>query len=456
MEFTRRAVMAGLLGTMYALPALAQASSGRDLDELLQLFRKVSLGERGTGIYLNREKLDRGLIVAQDVTYKGENPQTVEYRFLRDLVKKEGTPKDRFYDPSEVQQLVSAPQPKIESRSLQGDRVYIKIPQLEGSIADQVAQALHRYSYSQGIVLDLRGSDGDDAQALADMSRVFEPKTPVFATLLNKNQSQPHTSTSRTLAQGMPLVMLVDARTRGAAEALAGGLQLSGRARVLGVKTSGDSLRTAIYELPSGAAVRLVMGRWQTEGSATLSPVTPDLEVTQDPITRAINFLATQPPRTLETTVFPDQGRIGKYKLGFDAGTGDLGVPGLVEAIGQSEKRPLRPANDLKIWYLGDYTVFTYRPQGSLFTFYADRIYSLGSSTLTEKGIALGSTYAQVIAVYGGPNENGYVERFPFPIGSRGDTPERYVVDYDALGVSFLFESGTNRVAGIGLFKPGS
>ncbi|WP_287131152.1 S41 family peptidase [Candidatus Cyanaurora vandensis] len=454
MEYRRRAVGLGLLGTVFA--TRVHAATGSDLDEVLQLFRNVALGERGTGIYLEREKQTRALIVAQDVTDKGQPPQQVEYRFLRDLIKKEGSSRDSFYDPAQVRQLLSIPIATVEGRSLEGGRVYLRLSTLEGGVG-QVLGLLHRYAHDRGIVLDLRGATGDDPQTLADLARLFVAKTPLFFSALNKNQQQPHPATVRPIAQEVPLVLLVDGQTRGAAEALAGGLQLLGRARVLGTKTRGDGFRTALYELPSGAAVRLAMGRWQTEDRASLSPVLPDQEVTTDPLTRAINLLAAQPPKPIAITVFPGQGRIGKYKLGFDAGTGDLGVAGLVEGFGPDKtRRLLRPGDDLKVWYLGDYTVFVYRPQSSLFTFFADRIYTTSSNAMTEAGITLGSTYPQVVAAYGGSEQNGYVERFPFPAGARGDTSDRYGVDYDALGLSFLFASGTNRVVGIGLFKPGS
>jgi len=456
LPLSRRFVSLGMIGAMVA-PVLAQTATNRDLAELLQLFKNVALGERGTGVYLNSDKQNRALIVAQDATFKGQPPAQVEAKFLRDLIKKEGSPRDRYYDTNEVRKILSLPATYVEGRSLESNRIYLKISFLEEGAAALVASALHRFTHDRGIVLDLRGSEGDDAQTLADVTRLFVTKTPVFSTALSKNRQEPHVSKVRTIAQDMPMVVLVDAQTRGGAEALAGGLQLLNRARVIGVKTSGDGVRTAVYALPSGAAVRLAMGRWQAEGRATLSPVIPDKEVTQDALTQAINLLAAQPPKPLTPTVFPSQGKVGKYKLGFDAGTGDLGVAGLVEGFGgDATRRILRPGDELKIWYLGDYVVFVYKAPDSLFSFFGDRVYSTGPNTMTEKGIALGYTYQQVVAAYGGNGQNGYIERFPFPVGARGDTPDRYGVDYDALGLSFLFATGTNQVVGIGLFKPGS
>jgi carboxyl-terminal processing protease len=55
------------------------------------------------------------------------------------------------------------------------------------------------------------------------------------------------------------------------------------------------------------------------------------------------------------------------------------------------------------------------------------------------------------------PGENGYNEVVPYPKGSREYLrDDRYYVNYDALGLSFAFAVGSNRVTAIGLFKPGS
>ncbi|MGK7911597.1 MAG: peptidase S41, partial [Synechococcus sp.] len=63
----------------------------------------------------------------------------------------------------------------------------------------------------------------------------------------------------------------------------------------------------------------------------------------------------------------------------------------------------------------------------------------------------------QVIATYGPPGENGYNEVNPFPASSRtSQDAELYFINYDALGISFAFQSGTNQVQAIGLYKPGS
>lgn len=116
-----------------------------------------------------------------------------------------------------------------------------------------------------------------------------------------------------------------------------------------------------------------------------------------------------------------------------------------------------QPNSDLKIFYLQDYILFTYRHPGIVDSFFANRIYTTHPEAMTGEGIRIGSTYSEVIAVYGGPGENGYNEVVPYPKGSREYLrDDRYYVNYDALGLAFAFEVGSNQVTAIGLFKPGS
>ena len=69
----------------------------------------------------------------------------------------------------------------------------------------------------------------------------------------------------------------------------------------------------------------------------------------------------------------------------------------------------------------------------------------------------MGDSYADVIATYGPPGENGYNEVNPYPANSRANLLQNlYFVNYDALGIGFAFQAGTNVVQAIGLYKPGS
>jgi hypothetical protein len=157
-------------------------------------------------------------------------------------------------------------------------------------------------------------------------------------------------------------------------------------------------------------------------------------------------------------TIFAQEGRIGRFELGLDTRNIDTSLLGNVDSVsGESGTNVFQPNSDLKIFYLQDYILFTYRHPGIVDSFFANRIYTTAATAQTAEGIGMGATYSEIIRTYGKPGENGYNEVVPYPSGSREYArDDRYYVNYDAIGISFAFEVGTNRVAAIGLYKPGS
>ncbi len=156
--------------------------------------------------------------------------------------------------------------------------------------------------------------------------------------------------------------------------------------------------------------------------------------------------------------VIVQEGRIGRFALGFDVRTVETGILGNMETFeGASGQNVFQPNSDLRIFYLQDYIVFGYRNLGTVNSFFADRIYITDSAARTAEGLSIGDTYADMIRIYGRRGENGYNEIAPFPDTSRMILRgQHYFVNYDALGIGFIIAVGSNRIEGIGLFKPGS
>lgn len=428
--------------------------AGADLQAVVALLQQQSLSQTGVPGY---EQAYRELVVAQDVTQKGKNPREVEYDVIRKLLAKSGDRSGTLMTADEYQAYRQRERPVVEASPASFGIAQVRVPVLEPGVASQVRQALYTVPYDRGLILDLRNSAGDDPQTAADVARLFFPTSisPLLQTTGLGERVSNWDSTQRPIAGETPLVVLVNQSTMGGAQALAAQLASTSRAQVIGTATGGQDLRREIFTLPSGAAVRLVVGRWRIGDGRTLGEGVAG-EATKDPVATAIASLDARPRTPLSPTIFPSQGTIGKYKLGFDAGTGDLGIPGSFESFGGKDGNTLRPMDELKIWFVPDYTVFTYKPRSSVFNFYADRIYTSASDAATDLGIRVGSSYNEVIQAYGRPGQNGYNEIGPFPTKSRGERTDRYHINYDALGVSFALEAGTNLVKAIGIYKPGS
>ncbi len=453
------AVPVGAVLAQTAPRVASNYQSGADLQAVIALLQQQSINEKGAVNSLDPEKSYRELVVAQDVESKGRDPRTVEYNYIRKLLRTYAMPGDVLLNPSEFQSYRQDQSANMAVTAVAPGISHIQIQRIDNGSIAQFRQALHQASYERGVILDLRGATGDDPQSVADIARQFLPTSveSLVAVARGRSQATVYKSSLRPLALETPLAVLIDGNTSGGAEALAAQLGRTNRAQVFGSATRGNDLYSEVFALPTGAALRLGIGRLRMGDGRSLSDgVQPTESSTRDPLASAIQALSSKPTVALEPNIFPATQKIGTYTLGFNAGTGDLGIPGSVEYFAGIDANAQRPKDELKIWYVPDYTVFNYKPPSSILNFFGDRIYTTASNAMTDKGIRIGSTFNDVLTAYGSSSQAGYNEINPYPTKARGNRQDRYYVNYDALGVSFGFETGTNLVKEIGIYKPGS
>ncbi len=134
--------------------------------------------------------------------------------------------------------------------------------------ADSVGGAIDRLRSGgvRSLILDLRrtvGGDLADGTAIADL---FLDTRAVLAATRGRSKAEGHEVVDSTPARfpDLPLVLLVDRGTAGAAEVLAGALQDHDRAAVLGTPTFGRGVTQRDFPLGAGASVRLTTAFWYT------------------------------------------------------------------------------------------------------------------------------------------------------------------------------------------------
>ena len=172
-------------------------------------------------------------------------------------------------DPCEIE-LVRAPTDDAAvSERLPTGIGYIRFPRIGVGSAQTIAGALSGWTGDDevaGLVLDLRGTDGEDADAVRDICALFalpgkilyrvDPDTPSAATVA-----------APALADRcrLPLMVLVDEGTTGAAELLAAALRGGAEsALVIGRPTAGDPLLRETRTLPDGRPVHLAVHAVET------------------------------------------------------------------------------------------------------------------------------------------------------------------------------------------------
>jgi carboxyl-terminal processing protease len=136
----------------------------------------------------------------------------------------------------------------------------------------------------QGIVLDLRNNPGgllSQAVAIADD---FLDKGEIVSTRARKPEdSQRFNAKPGDLAEGLPLVVLINGGSASASEIVAGALQDHKRAILLGTKSFGKGSVQTIIPLSGHGAMRLTTARYYTPSGRSIQAVgiEPDIVVEQ-------------------------------------------------------------------------------------------------------------------------------------------------------------------------------
>ena len=123
----------------------------------------------------------------------------------------------------------------------------------------------------RGYVLDLRGNPGgllDQAVAVADL---FMARGKIITTEGRHPDSRQHfEATPDDIAEGLPMVVLVDGRSASSAEVVAAALQDSGRAVVVGASSYGKGSVQTVTRLPNDGELFLTWSRIYTPAGYTL------------------------------------------------------------------------------------------------------------------------------------------------------------------------------------------
>jgi carboxyl-terminal processing protease len=150
----------------------------------------------------------------------------------------------------------------VRLRRASGEYVVVEIDAFTKPIAASFARGLkEKLSGARGLILDLRGNGGGDAEAMTDVASTF------LSSGFNLGQFTDRFGVSFTIATHfrslfspeliaetkLPLVVLTSERTSSAAEIFVEALKLSRRATILGTETCGCVLAVRTrHELPDG------------------------------------------------------------------------------------------------------------------------------------------------------------------------------------------------------------
>jgi carboxyl-terminal processing protease len=180
----------------------------------------------------------------------------------------------------------------IRSRTV-GDSVVLRVttfndqtyPSLSEKLAEEVEKAGGMESVN-GFVLDLRNNPGGLLTQAIRVSDGFLDKGEIVSTRGRDPQDGDRYNASEgDLAEGKPIVVLINGGSASASEIVAGALQDHRRAIVIGTKSFGKGSVQSIVPLRGDGAMRLTTARYYTPSGRSIQAlgVSPDIIVEQPP-----------------------------------------------------------------------------------------------------------------------------------------------------------------------------
>lgn len=150
-----------------------------------------------------------------------------------------------------------------------------------------------------GLVLDLRNNPGGLLDQAVQVSDDFLTQGEIVSTRARRQEdAQRWNARPGDIADGLPIVVLINGGSASASEIVAGALQDHRRAVVLGVKSFGKGSVQTVMPIPGNGAIRLTTARYYTPSGRSIqgTGIEPDIEV----LATREETRAGQPPRDRE------------------------------------------------------------------------------------------------------------------------------------------------------------
>jgi len=196
-------------------------------------------------------------------------------------VRREGWPEPRQLDIARAPREGSS----VGRRDLGAGVVHLRVRWFDDATAGDIAAALRPAPGVKvsGLALDLRDTAEGPLPPALELLGLFLPKDQLAVVLDGRPPGGPRRLLTRGPAsyRDVPLVLLVNRGSAAAAEVVAGALQDSSRAAVVGTRTSGQGSVQSLIPLADGSAVWLTTARYVTPKGTAIGGkgIAPDVVV---------------------------------------------------------------------------------------------------------------------------------------------------------------------------------
>ena len=173
--------------------------------------------------------------------------------------------------------------PAVSDKLLQDGIGYIKVSVISKGKAQEIANDLKTLQRdgAKKLILDLRDSaDGDEAEGVA-IANLFLNHGVITYLQGQKYPRETFNADPQKALTNLPLVVLVNRGTAGAAEVVAGSVLENARGDVVGDKTFGVGSIQKLIEIPDGSALILSIAKYYTPSGKAIqdAAITPNILV---------------------------------------------------------------------------------------------------------------------------------------------------------------------------------
>lgn len=173
----------------------------------------------------------------------------------------------------------------VKNRMLEKDYGYIRISSFQSATGDGLKEAISDLKKEnkgnlKGVVLDLRNNPGGVLNAAVEVSDAFMTSGLIVYTEGRIANSQMRFSANPDdLIDGAPIVVLINSGSASASEIVAGALQDSKRAIIMGEKSFGKGSVQTILPTNNGSAIKLTTARYFTPSGRSIQAkgIEPDV-----------------------------------------------------------------------------------------------------------------------------------------------------------------------------------
>lgn len=180
-----------------------------------------------------------------------------------------------------VRELVGVP--AVQEQTMADGVGYVKAQVLNKGKAQDIAakiKSLQRQG-AKKLILDLRNSSEGDAEEGVAVANLFLDNGMIASVQGQKYDKVTFTADAQKKITDLPLVVLVNRGTAGAAEIVAAAILENGRGDVVGDKTFGEGSVQKLIEVPDGSALILSIAKYYTPKGKIIQEngITPNVQV---------------------------------------------------------------------------------------------------------------------------------------------------------------------------------